>query len=46
MLIIFNYKDGEKCVDFKDVQTFFEQKKENTDKPNDYQRVFAFSCFW
>lgn len=36
MLITYNYKDGEKCVDYDEIQKYI-QKKENSDNRNDYQ---------
>ena len=36
MLITYNYKDGEKCVDYDEIQKYM-QKKENSDNRNDYQ---------
>lgn len=36
MLITYNYKDGEKCVDYDEIQKYM-NKKENSDNRNDYQ---------
>ena len=36
MLITYNYKDGEKCVDYDVIQQYM-NKKENTDNHADYQ---------
>ena len=36
MLITYNYKDGEKCVDYDEIQKYI-NKKENSDNRNDYQ---------
>ena len=36
MLITFNYRDGERCVDAKEIQKYM-QKKENSDNHKDYQ---------
>ncbi len=36
MLITYNYKDGEKCVDYDEIQKYM-NKKENSDNHNDYQ---------
>ena len=36
ILILFNYKDGEKCVSYEEIRNFM-RKKENTDNLNDYQ---------
>ena len=37
LLITFNYKDGDKCLDFSELQEYM-AKKENADNLNDYQR--------
>lgn len=36
LLITFNYRDSEKCVEFKEIQENINKKK-NTDNPKDYQ---------
>lgn len=36
MLITFNYRDGERCVDAEEIQRYM-QKKENSDNRKDYQ---------
>lgn len=36
MLITFNYRDGERCVDAEEIQRYI-QKKENSDNRKDYQ---------
>ena len=36
ILIIFNYKDGEKCIDYNELQKYM-HKKENSDNQKDYQ---------
>ena len=36
MLITFNYRDGERCIDADEIKEYM-QKKENSDNPNDYQ---------
>lgn len=35
IIITFNYKDGEKSIDFSDIEKI--AKKKNSDNPNDYQ---------
>ena len=35
-LITYNYKSGEKCIDYDVIQRYM-NKKENTDNSNDYQ---------
>ena len=35
IIITFNYKDGEKSIDFSDIEKI--EKKKNSDNPNDYQ---------
>ncbi len=36
LLITYNYKDGEKCISYSDIQEYL-NKKENTDNHKDYQ---------
>ena len=36
MLITFNYRDGERCIDADEIREYM-QKKENSDNPTDYQ---------
>ncbi len=36
LLITYNYTDGEKCIDYDEIQKYV-QKKENTDNHKDYQ---------
>ena len=36
ILILMNYKDGEICVDYEEINKYM-QKKENSDNPKDYQ---------
>ncbi len=36
LLITYNYKDGEKCIDYNEIQKYM-SKKENSDNQNDYQ---------
>lgn len=43
MLITYNYKDGEKCVDYGEIQKYM-NKKENSDNRNDYQSS-PIKCF-
>lgn len=43
MLITYNYKDGEKCIDYEEIQEYL-NKKENSDNHNDYQSS-PLNCF-
>lgn len=43
MLITYNYKDSEKCIDYDEIQKYM-HKKENSDNRNDYQSS-PIKCF-
>ena len=36
LLITYNYKDGDKCISYEEIQEYM-NKKENSDSLNDYQ---------
>lgn len=43
MLITYNYKDGDKCIDYNEIQEYL-NKKENSDNHKDYQSS-PLNCF-